>query len=184
MTDMGVEVARMNAAFRGGVVCLPGVPILLGGCEDGTVMCSILEAGRWLVHSGTQHLQETQKLLAEEIWANSKGGQFITEKFRHNMPGNQSNSFEQRSWVNGWWSSPCEAQHFTPDSEEKIVQCLTRELNSLFDLGLCTEPIVDRLYKEESKVRKILVIGGSHSIPEAEALSQRGFEVISIAARG
>jgi hypothetical protein len=33
-------------------------------------------------------------------------------------------------------------------------------------------------------MRKILVIGGSHSIREAEALSSRGFEVISMAASG
>jgi len=184
MKDMEGEVGRINAAFRGGVVCLPGVPILLGGCEDGTAIRSILEAGRWLVHSGTQHLQETQKLLVQEIWANAKGGQFTTEKFRHDMPGNQSNAFEQRSWVSGGWASPSEAQPFTPDSEEKIVQCLTRELNSLFDLGLCTEPIVDRLFKEVQQTRKILVIGGSHSIREAEALSERGFEVISVAVRG
>ncbi len=122
----------------------PGIPILLGGCRDGTAIRSILEAGRWLVHSGTQHLQETQKLLAQEIWANAKGGSFITEKFRHNMPGCEANSFEQRSWVSGGWASPSEAQPFTPDSEQKIAQCLTRKLNSLFDLGLCTEPSVDR----------------------------------------
>jgi hypothetical protein len=66
----------------------------------------------------------------------------------------------------------------------KIVQCLTWELNSLFDLGLSTEPIVDRLYHEDQTVRKILVTGGSHSIREAEALSTRGFQVISVAARG
>jgi hypothetical protein len=109
---------------------------------------------------------------------------FITEKFRHNMPGCEANSFEQRSWVSGGWASPSEAQPFTPDSEMKIFQCLTRELNSLFDLGLCTEPSVDILYREELIVKKILVIGGSHSIREAEALSTRGFEVISVAARG
>jgi hypothetical protein len=40
------------------------------------------------------------------------------------------------------------------------------------------------LFKEEQQTRKILVIGGSHSIREAEALSERGFEVISAAARG
>jgi hypothetical protein len=91
----------------------------------------------------------------QEIWANAKGGQFTTEKFRHDMPGNQANAFEQRSWVSGGWASPCEAQPFTPDSEEKFFQCLTRELNSLFDLGLCTEPIVDRLFKEEQQTRKI-----------------------------
>jgi hypothetical protein len=100
------------------------------------------------------------------------------------MPGCEANSFEQRSWVSGGWASPSEAQPFTPDSEMKIFQCLTRELNSLFDLGLCTEPSVDILYREERIVKKILVIGGSHSIREAEALSTRGFEVISVAARG
>jgi hypothetical protein len=40
------------------------------------------------------------------------------------------------------------------------------------------------MYREERTVKKILVIGGSHSIRESEALSNRGFEVISVAARG
>ncbi|MFN9902344.1 MAG: hypothetical protein ACK55Z_26900, partial [bacterium] len=106
------------------------------------------------MHSGTQHLQETQRLLSQEIWANAKGS-FITEKFRHNMPGCE------RSWVSGGWASPSEVQPLTPESELKIVQCLTRELNSLFDLGLCTEPSVDRMYCEERSVKKILVIGGA-----------------------
>ena len=144
MKDMEGEVGRIHAAFRGGVVCLPGVPILLGGCEDGTAIRSILEAGRWL------------KLLVQEIWANAKGGQFTTEKFRHDMPGNQFNAFEQRSWVSGGWASPCEAQPFTPDSEEKIVQCLTREFNSLFDLGLCTDPLSIDCLRKSNRLGKSL----------------------------
>jgi hypothetical protein len=40
------------------------------------------------------------------------------------------------------------------------------------------------LYKEESKTRPILVIEGSHSIRESEALAKKGLEVISVAARG
>ncbi len=42
--------------FPRGVICLPGIPILIGGCEDGTATRSILEAGVRLAHSGSQHL--------------------------------------------------------------------------------------------------------------------------------
>jgi hypothetical protein len=76
MTDLGVEIDRIGSVFRGGVICLPGIPILIGGCGDGTAVRSILEAGRWLAHSGSQHLQDTQKLLSEEIASHGQGGGF------------------------------------------------------------------------------------------------------------
>jgi hypothetical protein len=74
MTNLGVEMERIGAVFRGGVICLPGIPILIGGCDDGTTTRSIIEAGRWLAHSGSQHLQDSQKLLSDVISSHGKGG--------------------------------------------------------------------------------------------------------------
>jgi hypothetical protein len=95
-----------------------------------------------------------------------------------------TNRFEQRSWVSGGWTSPREVKPFTPETEIKLVQTLIHELNGLFDLELGSEPVCDRLVKDDKTVRKMLVIGGSHSIRESEALAKKGIEVISVAARG
>ncbi len=184
MTDLSVEIERIGSVFLGGVICLLGIPILIGGCEEGTATRSILEAGRWLAHSGSQHLQDSKKLLSEDIASHGKGGVFITEKFRHPMPLNLTNRFEQRSWVSGGWTSPREVKPFTLESEKKLVQTMIGELNGLFDLELGSDPSCDRLVKDDKTVRKMLLIGGSHSIRESEALAKKGIEVISVAARG
>jgi hypothetical protein len=108
-----------------------------------------------------------------------QGGVWETEKMRHPMPLNLSGGIEQRSWVIGGWTSPCEVLPSTPELEEKIIRSLACELIGLFNLGLVTEPICDRLSAEEKRVPKILVIGGSHSIREAEELAKRGYDVVS-----
>jgi hypothetical protein len=184
MADLATELARLNNAFRGGIVSLPGIPILLGGCRDRTAIRAITEAGRWFTHSGSFHLQETMKMVMSGIAEMGEGGVWETEKMRHPMPLNLSGITEQRSWVSGGWTTPCEVQPFTPELEEKIVRSLACELNGLFNLGLGTEPICDRLSKDEKRVAKILVIGGSHSIREAEELAKRGYDVVSCGVSG
>ncbi len=108
----------------------------------------------------------------------------MAEKFRHPMPVSLSNIYEQRSWVSGGWTTPCGVLPFTPETEAKIVNCLISELNSLFNLGLGIDPILDRLCNEESTVRKVLVIGGSHARREAEVFAERGYEVVTCAVGG
>ncbi len=100
------------------------------------------------------------------------------------MPLSLTNQFEQHSWVSGGWRTPHEVQPFTPESEKKIVHTMISELNGLFDLELGSEPSCDRLVKEDKAAKRMLVIGGSHSIRESEALAKKGVEVISVAARG
>jgi hypothetical protein len=65
MADLEAELARVGNSFRGGGG---------GGCEDKTTVRALIEAGRWLSHSGSQHLQESMKVLSTEIVANGKGG--------------------------------------------------------------------------------------------------------------
>jgi hypothetical protein len=59
------------------------------------------------------------------------------------------------------------------------------ELNSLYNLGLGTETIHDRLESEDSPPpRRYLFIGGSHAKKEGNAMADRGHEVIICAASG
>ncbi len=95
-----------------------------------------------------------------------QGGVWETEKMRHPMPLNLSGGIKQRSWVSGGWTTPCEVLPSTPELEEKIVRTLACELNGLFNLGLGTEPICDRLLTEEKRVPKYLLL-------EAATLSAR-----------
>ncbi len=63
---------------------------------------------------------------------------------------------------------------------------LVRELNGMFRLELCSEPIIDRHVPitQEPPQKKALVIGGSHTLREGKELASRGYEVICCAVPG
>ena len=185
MFDMADEMGRLNALFRGGVVCVPGVPILLGGCEDKTLIRSLIEAGKWLTWSGTQFLKETWEIFAKTLLESEKGGYYETEVFRHTVPENLSSCQSQCSWISGGWASPRGAHPATIQIKTAIIKSLTLELNSLFGLELCTEPIHDRLTPTVvSGTKKALVIGASHALREGNVLAERGYDVITCAVGG
>jgi hypothetical protein len=104
MFDMSDEMGRLNAIFRGGVICVPGVPILLGVCEDKTLIRSLLEVGKWLNWSGAQFLKETWGVFEKTLLESEKGGTFLTEVFRHTMPDNLGYCQSQSSWISGGWT--------------------------------------------------------------------------------
>jgi hypothetical protein len=138
MADLATELARLNNALRGGLSVSRESWSLLGGCKDRMAVCAIMEAGRWLSHFGSFHLQETIKMVMSGLVEMGQGGVWETEKMRHPMPLNLTGGIEQRSWVSGGWTTPCEVLPFTPELEEKIVRSLACELNGLFNLGLGT----------------------------------------------
>jgi hypothetical protein len=72
----------------------------------------------------------------------------------------------------------------TVEAEKTIVYKLIAELNGLYDLGLDSEPVIDRLSETSSKKMKFLVIGGSHALREGKCLSERGYDVITCAVGG
>jgi hypothetical protein len=85
-TDLANEIGRLSAILRGGAICLPGVPILVGGCEDRTVPRAIFEFGTWLDTLGGNALTETWEAVKEGLLTRAKGDMFICETFMHNMP--------------------------------------------------------------------------------------------------
>ncbi len=82
-----------------------------------------------------------KKTLLESL----KGGNYLTEVFRRTVPDNLSSCQSQNSWISGGWTSPRWVHPAIIQIETAIVKSMTLELNSLFSLELCTEPIHDRL---------------------------------------
>jgi len=183
--DLAGEMDRLNKRFKGGLVIMPGVPIFMGGTNDRTVIRAVIELGRWFHFSGTRYLKKTWDSIAADLILESKGGTYITEIFRHNMPENLADYQTQRSWVSGGWASPCEAHPCSPELEERITKTMICELNNMFNLQLGHEPILDRTRSEPVPGRmKFLTIGGSHSIREGKSLAAKGYDVLTCAIGG
>jgi hypothetical protein len=86
--------------------------------------------------------------------------------------------------VSGGWASPCGVRPLTSETEKRIVQTLTAELNDMYDLGLGVHPNMNNAERENKKNVKFLVIGGSHAKREGQVLVERGYEVYTCAVGG
>jgi hypothetical protein len=179
---------RLGAIFRGGVISGPGVPLLLGGCNDKTVVRAVIELGKWLNLPGDLCFKKTWDLISEEITNHATvglGNRYVTEVFPHNMPASLFNTEVQRSWVSGGWTTPCGARPLSQESENKIICTFISELNGRYGMDLCPEPSTDRMIETQPKVKpKFLCIGGSHAKREGKLLSDMGYEVITCAVAG
>jgi hypothetical protein len=185
MADYMEEVGRINAVFRGGLICSHGIPILSSGIKDSSLVRAILELGEWLKISGELFPHKSWVALSSLILLEKCNGSFVTEIFRHPMP--IKGSYFTRSWVSGGWTSPCGVQPCSPENEKTLVQTLVREVNSIFNAGLGLEPIMASghiVVQEENRKPKFLIIGGSHALQEGEVLAGKGYEVITCAVSG
>ncbi len=140
MADYMEEVGRINAVFRGGLICAHGIPILSSRIKDSSLVRAILELGEWLKISAELFPQKSWMALSSLILLEKCNGSFVTEIFRHPMPIKVS--YFTRSWVSGGWTSPSGVQPCSPENEKTLVQTLVREVNSIFNAGLGSEPIM------------------------------------------
>jgi hypothetical protein len=185
MADFMEETSRIESAFKGGLICAHGVPIFGDGIKDSTLIRAVLELSEWLKISGENFSKRSWGILAEGILLEKIHGNFTTETFRHPMP--VRGSIITRSWVSGGWASPSGVRPCSPEMEKMIVHALVRDLNSNFDVGLCSEPITVPETDDNSpdtRKPKFLFIGGSHALREAECLANKGYEVVTCAVSG
>ncbi len=70
--------------------------------------------------------------------------------------------------------------------EKSLIGALITELNNLFNLGLGTDTIHDRLIEQQdtAAIRRYLFIGRSHAATEGNVMADRGHEVIVCAVSG
>ncbi len=81
MVDLGNELGRLEAIFLGRLACIPGVPILLGGCSNLSVVCSLTESWNLLSTNGGQFHKETSDPDSGEIYAHGEGVFSLQKKF-------------------------------------------------------------------------------------------------------
>jgi hypothetical protein len=182
--DLSIELARLDRIFRGGILSVPGIPVFLGGCEDKTLTREVIEFGNWVKTTGEPFPAETWDTLVEGIIADNKGGAFREEKRKIPLPHSLRFSNPEKSWNSGGWASPSGAQPVSIDTERCLIGSLIAELNTLFNLGLGTDTVHDRLSANTNAHCRYLFIGGSHAKKEGSALADRGHEVVICAASG
>jgi hypothetical protein len=186
--DLAVEISRIEKKFRGGVICFPGVPILGGGSNDPFLVRSLFELEGWLRGSSDPYPRETWGILLDKMRELGTGGNQGGFKYKTRLP-NSLRNFGQpdRTWVSEDWTNlPNGVQAFEQEHESKVVCALIGELNGIFNLGLGTEPGFDRMCEIDAMQEKprILMIGSSHVIREADILADRGYEVTLVSKPG
>jgi hypothetical protein len=185
VADLGNEMNRLLRTFRGGIICLPGVPLLLGGCNDPMLIRSIIELSRWLKSTGNQYPKRALDVVCNSLGVGKGVGFFLTEKIKIRLPGSLNGSGPENTYVSGGWASPRGALPLTVAHETEIISTLIEELNASFEVGLSPHVIIDKLCTSGAdRSRKFLVIGGSHAVREGNLLADRGHEVILCAVRG
>jgi hypothetical protein len=76
VSDMSTELSRLDRIFRGGLLSLPGIPILLGGCGEQTVTKEIVEFGNWMKTTGEPFPAQTWETFLSGIITDQMGGTF------------------------------------------------------------------------------------------------------------
>ena len=76
VSDMSSELSRLDRIFRGGLLSLPGIPVLLGGCGENTVTMEIVEFGNWLKTTGEPYPAQTWETFLSGIISDQMGGTF------------------------------------------------------------------------------------------------------------
>jgi hypothetical protein len=186
VADLSNEMNRLDRVFRGGILSMPGIPVLIDGCDNRTVTKEILEFGEWAKTTGEPFPAQTWETLGSGIISDSAGGVYRPEKTKIPVPETFRNSQKEKSWVSGGWTSPCGVQPVSSELEKTLIGALITELNSLFNLGLGMDTIHDRLVEQPETMspRRYLFIGGSHAASEGNVMADRGHEVIVCAVSG
>jgi hypothetical protein len=56
VSDLSTEMNKFDRVFRGGILSIPGIPVLIDGCNSKTATREILEFGEWAKTTGGPNL--------------------------------------------------------------------------------------------------------------------------------
>jgi hypothetical protein len=184
--DLIRELKKIKNIFGGGVIAIPGVPILLGGCNSSELIRDLWDMVGWLQHIG--------KLELCRAWVGALGGligkggtpDFQSDrKNRIRVPENLD-SYATRSWVSpGGATLLREAPPASPTQERATINGLIYDLNARYALNLGRSiDLKRRTDSVDVQKGKIMMIGGSHAIRTADELEYRGHDVVRVCKSG
>jgi len=183
--DLTDQLEKLDRISRGGLISIPGVPILIGGTQDRFATRQIIEFGAWMRTTGESFLVKTWVKLVETIMEDCYGGTYLVEKSKPLLPDLIRNPTSFRTWVSEGWASPRGVQPFTEQIETELIALLIKELNDLFNVGLGRSPSHSRLIEDTPKgPLGFLLVGGSHTKREGDQLAERGFNVVTCSRSG
>ena len=173
---------------------LPLVPVPVQGIQGAGLIRALLETLHWFTA-----LSATESLLVKDILSRYCNTYITLTEGTDN--GNSRQCFrvpaglDTKAYVSlvseGWGSIPDCIPPLSRAAEEQIVLALITKLNSSFDVGLSTEPRMERtkeemreLHMEHGAKKLVAVVGGSHAGRVAEKLLERDMQLISLTQPG
>ncbi len=141
VSDMSSELSRLDRIFRGGLLSLPGIPVLLGGCGESTVTMEIVEFGNWMKTTGEPYPAQTWETFLSGILSDQMGGTFRQNPSKIPLPDKLRNPQVEKSWKTGGWTSPCGVRPVTVDMETTVgaqsIACAQSIAPSLIGDNIC-----------------------------------------------
>ena len=64
--DLTGELERLDKVSRGGLISIPGIPVMIGGTQDRFATRQIIEFGAWMQTTGEGFLVKTWEWLVEK----------------------------------------------------------------------------------------------------------------------
>jgi hypothetical protein len=164
------QAARLVRAFRGGVIAVPGVPVMLAGSRCPVAVRVLYDFCQWLPaitvpdHGGVGFMGSAARAVADTLLAEVGDEQQASYGAAHLLPRDM-NGFKQRWYCSGGTSLKNGVAPLSPDKLKKIQLAIKLDLNVSFNLNLDPEsssPVAKPTEDAYNKWRFVLV-GASHA---------------------
>jgi hypothetical protein len=173
-------------SFGGKATVRTGVPVLLGGIKDKSLVRSLLDVAAWAdsLPSREQLPLEARKKLTSILRAGSACEPPV-ERIILQLPVSLT-TFEKKTVVSGGFSVPEVVPPFDTKAEEEIIYSLITELNS--KQGAHLAEVIDfsrggtRLSVATSQ-KTVIIVGSSHANYLATSLSALGYRAVTVELR-
>jgi hypothetical protein len=172
-------------SFNGKVTVRPGVPVLLGGVGDMSLMRSLTEVAAWVdsLPLQEQALPNARSAFKLCLTNGSVGKAVQAEKSKLQLPVSLY-SFEKRTFVSGHnlqlYSS---IRAFDLGAEKLVIDAMIADLNKKHGANLSTQVALDRCeatQQEADSSKAVVIVGLSHANYLATELAAHGYKAITV----
>jgi hypothetical protein len=179
-------VKYLLSSFADKVTVRPGVPILLGGAGDSSLVRSLVEVAAWADSLPAKERGPAEARKAFNLCLSNRGIGKVAqaEKIILQLPISLT-SFEKKSYVSGPRLQIFEkVKNFDLEDEKIIIEALVAELNLKHGTDLATDLALDRGINTDpldiSADSTVILVGNSNASYLATALAAHGHKTVVI----
>jgi hypothetical protein len=177
------------SGFSDKVTVRLGIPVLLGGAGDSTLVRSLLELEAWAdsLPSKDQCLTETRAVLKLSLTNGGVGKVVQAEKLIFQLPISLS-TFEKKTFVSGPRLTVYnKINPFDTPTETLIIEALVSELNKKHGTDLATDIDFTRSHgtvtEDPDADPAVVIVGNSHANYLATAMAAAGYKSVVVEMR-